>query len=143
MYGGWLDDDQIYVSIRDAKAEYDLSVHLDRNTTNEIAVFVGDETYAYLTAENSNMSFTLLEPMLMQQRKHLAAMGAGYDTYAMSSLLDGKVPSHKLNIVLSPFEITEQMQEAIDTHLKTNDQVVVWVYLPGISTGTELSLTNV
>ncbi len=143
MYGGWLDDDQIYDYFRAAKAEYDVSVHLDRNTTNEVAVFVGDETYAYLTAENSNMSFTLLEPMLQQQRKHLAAMGAGYDTYAMSSLLEGKVPSHKLNIVLSPFEITEQMHNAIDTYLKINNQVVVWVYLPGISTGTELSLDNV
>jgi len=143
MYGGWLDDDQIYDYFRDAKAEYDLSVHLNRDTTNQVAVFVGDESYAYLTAENSNMSFTLLEPMLMQQRKHLAAMGAGYDTYAMSSLLEGKVPPHKLNIVLSPFEITEEMHTAIDTHLKANNQVVVWVYLPGISTGTELSLSNV
>ena len=143
MRGGWLDDPQIYQYIADAKAEYDLSVYLDRNTTNEVAVFVGDETYAYLTAENENMSFALLEPMLQQQRKHLAAMGAGYDTYAMSTLLEGKVPPHKLNIVLSPFEITEQMQLAIDTYLKTDDQVVVWVYLPGISTGTELSLSNV
>ena len=143
MYGGWLDDGQIYGYIQDAKAEYDVSVHLDRDITNEVAVFVGDETYAYLTAENGNMSFTLLEPMLMQQRKHLAAMGAGYDTYTMSSLLEGKVPPHKLNIILSPFEITEQMHTAIDTYLKTNDQVVVWVYLPGISTGRELSLSNV
>ena len=143
MYGGWLDDDQIYDYLSAAKNEYDLSVHLDRNTTNEVAVFVGDETYAYLTAENSNMSFTLLEPMLMQQRKHLAAMGAGYDTYAMSTLLEGKVPAHKLNIVLSPFEITEEMHTAIDTYLKTDNQVVVWVYLPGISTGTQLSLENV
>ncbi len=143
MFGGWLDDTQIYDYIRSAKAEYDLSVQLNRNTANEIAVFVGDETYAYLTAENSNMSFTLLEPMLMQQRKHLAAMGAGYDTYAMSTLLEGKVTPHKLNIVLSPFEITGEMHTAIDTYLKTNNQVVVWVYLPGISTGTELSLANV
>ncbi len=143
MYGGWLDDDQIYDYLSDAKKEYDLSVHLERNTTNEVAVFVGDETYAYLTTENSNMSFTLLEPMLQQQRKHLAAMGAGYDTYAMSTLLEGKVPAHKLNIILSPFEITGEMHEAIDTYLKTNNQVVVWVYLPGISTGTQLSLDNV
>ena len=143
MYGGWLDDDQLYEYFADAKAEYDQAVHFGGSTTNEIAVFVGDESYAYLTAENSNMSFKLLEPMLQQQRKHLAAMGAGYDTYAMSSLLEGKVPPHKLNIVLSPFEITEQMHSAIDTYLKTNNQVVVWVYLPGISTGTELSLENV
>ena len=143
MYGGWLDDDQIYDYIRAAKTEYDMSVQLNRNTTNEVAVFVGDETYGYLTAENSNMSFTLLEPMLMQQRKHLAAMGAGYDTYAMSSLLNGEVPQHKLNIILSPFEITEQMHNAIDTYLKTDNQVVVWVYLPGISNGTKLSLENV
>ncbi len=143
MYGGWLDDDQLYSYFSDAKAEYDLSVYLDRNQRNEVAVFVGDESYAYLTAENGNMSFTLLEPMLMQQRKHLAAMGAGYDTYAMSSLLEGKVSPHKLNIILSPFEITQEMHTAMDAYLKTDDQVVVWVYLPGISTGTELSLSNV
>lgn len=143
MYGGWLDDQQLYEYIQDAKAEYDLSVYLDRDQRNEVAVFVGDETYAYLTAGSANMPYTLLEPMLMQQRKHLSVMGAGYDTYAMSSLLEGKVSDHKLNIVLSPFEITEEMQTAIDQYLKKDGQVVVWVYLPGISTGTSLDISNV
>lgn len=144
MYGGWLDDSQIYDLIRNAKAEYDLSVYLNRSQRNDVAVFVGDETYAYITADAAfNMPYNLLEPMLMQQRKHLAAMGAGYDTYAMSSLLEGKVSDHKLNIILSPFEITEQMQQAIDTHLKKNGQYVVWVYLPGISDGKTYNLSNV
>ena len=138
MYGGWLDDDQIYQYLADAKAEYDFSVYLDRNQRNEVAIFVGDETYAYLTVENNNMSYSLLEPMLMEQRKHLSAMGTGYDTYAMSSLLDGKVTPHKLNIVFSPFEITEEMSRAIDQQLKCNGQIVVWVYLPGISDGTTM-----
>lgn len=143
MYGGWLDDDQLYGYFADAKAEYDVSVHMNRDVTNEVAVFVGDESYAYLTAGNGNVCYKLLEPMLLQQRKHLAAMGAGYDTYAMSTLLEGKVPPHRLNIILSPFEITDEMQSAIDTYLKTNNQVVVWVYLPGVSDGTKLSLSNV
>ena len=135
MYGGWLDDDQIYQYLRDAKAEYDFSVYMDRDMRNEVAIFVGDTTYAYLRAGQPNMPYTLLDPMLMQQRKHLAAMGAGYDTYTMSSLLDGKVEPHKLNIILSPFEIDEEMNQAIDKYLKCNGQYVVWVYLPGITDG--------
>ena len=139
MYGGWLDDDQIYQYLRDAKAEYDLSVFLDRNMRNEVAIFVGDETYAYMRAGQPNMPYTLFEPMLMQQRKHLSKMGTGYDTYTLSSLMDGKVQPHKLNIIFSPFEITPEMNEAIDKYLKCNDQYVVWVYLPGISDGDTLS----
>ena len=139
MYGGWLDDDQIYQYLADAKAEYDLSVYLERDARNEVAIFVGDETYAYMTVGGLNMGYTLFEPMLMQQRKHLAAMGAGYDTYAMSSLLDGKVEPHKLNIIFSPYEITEEMNAAIDKYLKCNGQYVVWVYLPGISDGYSMN----
>lgn len=142
MYGGWLDDDQIYDYFSDAKAEYDFSVYVDRDQRNDVAVFVGDETYTYMTT-GQMIGYTLFEPMLAEQRKHLIAMGAGYDTYTMSSLLDGKVSPHKLNIILSPFEITAEMQNAIDKYLKVNDQYVVWVYLPGISTGTEYSLANV
>ena len=135
MYGGWLDDDQIYQYLRDAKAEYDFSVYLDRDVRSDVAVFVGDETYAYMRAGQPNMVYTLMEPMLMQQRKHLAKMGTGYDTYTLSSLMDGRVEPHKLNIIFSPFEITPEMSEAIDKYLKCNGQYVVWVYLPGISDG--------
>lgn len=142
MYGGWLDDDQIYDYIRDAKAEYDFSVYLDRDVRNEVAVFVGDETYANMSANESQV-YSLLDPMYRQQRSHLASMGVGYDTYAMSSLLDGKVSDHKVNIILSPFEITEEMQKAIDTYLKKDGKYLVWVYLPGISTGDNLDLKNV
>ena len=139
MYGGWLDDDQIYQYLSDAKAEYDFSVYLDRDVRSEVAIFVGDETYAYLRAGQPNMAYTLLEPMLMQQRKHLAKMGTSYDTYALSTLLEGKVTPHKLNIIFSPFEITPEMNEAIDKYLKCNGQYVVWVYLPGISDGYSLN----
>ncbi len=139
MYGGWLDDDQIYQYLRDAKAEYDFSVYLDRDFRNEVAIFVGDETYGYVKAGQPNMTYTLMEPMLQQQRKHLAVMGVGYDTYALSTLLEGKVTPHKLNIIFSPFEITEEMNAAIDKYLKCNDQYVVWIYLPGISDGNTLN----
>lgn len=144
MTGGWLDDDQIYDFMSDAKAEYDFNVYVERDQRSDIAVFVGDECAAYMTADDtSNMPFTLYEPMLMQQRKHLAAMGTGYDTYTMSSLLDGEITDHKINIILSPYEITAKMAQAIDTHLKRDGQIVVWVYLPGISEGRSLSLANV
>lgn len=142
MYGGWLDDDQIYDYLSDAKKEYEFSVYVDRDMRNEVAVFVGDETYAYMTAGSMN-AYTIFEPMLFQQRKHLGVMGAGYDTYNMSALLDGKVSAHKVNIILSPYEITDEMQKAIDKYLKVNGQYLVWVYLPGVSDGTSYDTDNI
>ena len=144
MTGGWLDDDQIYDFMSDAKAEYDFNVYVEREQRSDIAVFVGDECAAYMTADDvSNMPYTLYEPLLMQQRKHLAAIGTGYDTYSMSALLDGKVTNHKVNLILSPYEITTEMERAIEKYLKRDGQIVVWVYLPGISEGTRLNLSNV
>lgn len=144
MYGGWLDDDQIYDFISDSKAEFDFSLNINKNNLNDVAVIVGDESYAYMCADtNNNMQYTLNYSLLQVQRAHLAAMGAGYDTYVMSSFLDNKVPEHKLYIILSPTEIDAEMNNALNKHLKVNGHCVVWVYLPGISDGEKYSLENI
>ncbi len=144
MYGGWLDDDQIYDFISDSKAEFDFSLNVDRDNLNDVAVIVGDESYAYM-AEGiiDNMQYTINYALLQVQRKHLAAMGAGYDTYVMSSFLDNKVPEHKVYIILSPTQIDAKMNTALNKYLKVNDHCVVWVYLPGLSDGSRYDLGNV
>ncbi len=144
MYGGWLDDDQIYDFIKDSKAEFDFSLNIDKNNLNDVAVIVGDQSYAYMCADTkNNMQYTINYALLQIQRKHLAAMGAGYDTYVMSSFLDNKVPEHKVYIILSPTQIDAEMNEALNKYLKVNDHCVVWVYLPGISDGSGYNLDNV
>ncbi len=144
MYGGWLDDDQMYDFISDSKAEFDFSLNVDRDNLNDVAVIVGDESYAYM-AEGvlDNMQYTINYALLQVQRKHLAAMGAGYDTYVMSSFLDNKVPEHKVYIILSPTQIDAKMNTALNKYLKVNGHCVVWVYLPGLSDGSRYDLKNI
>ena len=144
MYGGWLDDDQIYDFISDSKAEFDFSLNINKNNLNDVAVIVGDESYAYMSADiKDNMQYTLNYALLQVQRKHLASMGAGYDTYVISSFLDNKVPEHKLYIILSPTQIDAKLNNALNKYLKVNNHCVVWVYLPGLSDGKNYNLDNI
>ncbi|MCQ2449657.1 MAG: hypothetical protein MJ132_05665, partial [Clostridia bacterium] len=144
MYGGWLDDDQMYDFISDSKAEFDFSLNVERDNLNDVAVIVGDESYAYMAeGVEENMQYTINYALLQVQRKHLAAMGTGYDTYVMSSFLNNKVPEHKLYIILSPTQIDAKMNNALNKYLKVNDHCVVWVYLPGLSDGSRYNLDNI
>lgn len=145
MYGGWLNDAQLYQTMAKEKSIYDNSLKLEnRSFLNEVAVFVADEMYAYSTVDAGfNSSYTLYNSLLVQQRRHLAKMGVGYDMYAMSSLKSGKVAPHKLNIFLSPFEVTPETREAINKYIKKDGQYAVWIYLPGISDGYSSNAENI
>lgn len=144
MQGGWINDKQIYNLMAEEKRIYDNSLTIgERDFLNEVAVFVDDYTYSYAKIDTlENSPHVLFDALFVRQRLALGKMGCGYDTYYMSSLADGKVKPHKVNIFLSPFEITEKTSAAIDKYIKTNGQYAVWIYLPGISTGTETSLAN-
>ncbi len=141
MYGGWLDDPMIYEQMATEKRIYDYSLQLeDRNFTNDVAVFVSDKMYSYAAMQVSpNSPYVLINSLFLQQRKNLATMGVGYDTYAISTLVDGKVSAHKVNIFLSPFELTSEEKTAIESYLKKDGQYAIWIYLPGISDGMKTS----
>lgn len=139
MYGGWLDDDQIYQFMAAEKRIYDHSYSFESiDYTNDVAVFVGDSTYSYIAADTEyNSSYTLLNALFLEQREYLNRMGTGYDVYALSSLTNGFVKPHKVNIFLSPFEITAEDNHAIQSYLNQMDNAyAVWIYASGISDGT-------
>lgn len=144
MQGGWINDKQIYDLMAEEKRIYDNSLKIqNKSYLNEVAVFVDDYTYSYAKIDTlENSPHVLFDALFVRQRLSLAKMGCGYDTYYMSSLADGKVKPHKVNIFLSPFEITEKTSAAIDKYIKTDGQYAVWIYLPGVSTGSETSLEN-
>lgn len=145
MYGGWLNDPQLYQTMAKEKSIYDNSLNLkNRSFLNEVALFVSDEMYAYSTADTEyNSPYVLYNSLLVQQRRHLSKIGTGYDMYAMSTLKTGKVAPHKLNIFLSPFEVTAETREAIDEYIKKDGQYAVWIYLPGISDGYSSGAENI
>lgn len=145
MRGNWLGEEQFYQVVYDMKKEYDYSyTFTNKSNLNEVAVIVGEETYAYSTLSGFNAVYHFNNYLYRVQRKSLNTMGAGYDTYSMSDLTDGKVPdSYKVYVMLSPIEVTKEESAAIDKYIKTKNHTVVWVYACGYSDGLTLGTDNV
>ena len=139
MNGGWFEDDSIEARIRTIKEEYDRQYDLSSN--NEVAVFVAEDNYNYLTADivgnDTGRTTYLLSALYEEQRRELSAMGASYDIFSIADVTEGRVTrDYKLNIVLSPFELTDEECTLLNAKFAKNHQVVLWIYLPGISDGT-------
>lgn len=144
MEGGWFSDSQITDAIRTIKEEYDIAQSRDLSTNSQVAVYVGSSFYNYLTADllnggNGSNSYYLISQLYNQQRLELAKMGTSYDTYVIEDLCSENVAvnweQYKLHIVLSPLELGEEERDAIEEKIKKNGNVILWVYLPGISDG--------
>ncbi len=145
MRGNWLGDDQFYQAIMDMKTEFDYSYSFtNRSVQNEVAVIVGEETYANTTFSGFNAVYHLNNYLYRVQRTALNAMGTGYDVYSMSDLTDGVISDeYKVYIMLSPVEVTAEESKAIDTYLKKDGHTIVWVYACGYSNGTTLDVANI
>ena len=138
MYGGWVDDDQMYEAMAREKTIYSNAYYFDDTSyLNDVAVFVDDNTYTYYSVDTTyNTPYILNSVMLMEQRENLNRMGVGYDTYTMSSITSGKVKPHKVNIFLSPYEINAEENNLIQQYLKESDGYAIWIYGAGYSDGT-------
>ena len=138
MYGGWVDDPQIYDAMAQEKQIYSDAYYFeDTSYDNDVAVFVDDNTYTYFTVDLTyNSNYILNSVLMMEQRENLNRMGVGYDTYTMSSLQSGKVKPHKVNIFISPYEITSSDNEKIQEYLTNSGGYAVWIYGAGYSDGT-------
>ncbi len=138
MQGGWINDDQIYEFTNDMNAEFTFANYLMKDTVNDIALIMPDENTAYFRTSQSTDGDSVMsnqtvigQYMYMWHRKQLNQIGAGYDTYALSTLVDGKMPEHKINVFFSPYVLSEEEREAIDKYCKNNGQINIFLYLSG------------
>ena len=138
MMGGWINDPQIYELTNDINEEFNFSNYIQKDTVNDIALILPDTNTAYLrTSQPSDGDYVLSnesvigQNMYKQHRKHLATMGTGYDVYALSTLVSGNMPEHKINVFFTPYVLTQQQRDAIDKYCKNNDQINIFLYLSG------------
>ena len=136
MYGVWWYDDQMLSVIREVKQEMEYSMFMGSETVSDVAVYVDEMNYPYLSNGEMYSATRTYYYLYMWQRRNLATMGTGYDLYNMSDLVNGNMKKeYKINIMLSPYEITAEEKVAIETKLKRDDKIIVWVNLSGISDG--------
>ena len=141
MFGGWYADDQFYNFTNDINAESHFANYLERNLANDIAIIVPEDSSAYYRANSLN-SVVIAQYMYRYQRKQLGKIGTGYDVYSMGALADGAVPAHKINVFFSPYMLTAEQREAIDTYCKNDGQINVFLYMAGIGNEDGYDLAN-
>lgn len=144
MFGGWFDDVEILNRVYKIQAEYEASLNLNTGSNSQVAVFVGANNYDYVANDalggDSSRSRRMLSSLYTAQRLELSKIGTSYDTYEVGDLTDSNLnvnwAQYKLCIFLSPFEVKSEERTAIENKLKKDGKYILWVYLPGVSTGS-------
>ena len=143
MDGGWFDDTQMYNLMAQMKAEGDFAVFNERKTTSDIGVFISEKTYHY-SPYSFGAAYQVYHYLYLMQRFNLGTFGANYDSYVISDLVKGLVDTdYKVNLILSPYQLTEAERKAIDEQLKKDGKIVVWVFATGISDTNTNSVENI
>ena len=138
MQGGWINDQQIYDLVEDINDEYNFGNYTERDLVNDIALIIPDKNGTYLrTNQSTDANTSYLNQVVISQtmytwmRKHLGQAGAGYDIYALSTLEDGNLPKHKINVFFTPYVLSEEQRSLIDKYCKNNGQINIFLYLSG------------
>lgn len=130
------DDEQYYGIIGEMYQEMKNALCRTQKSTADIAVFVDGESQMLIPYEESTRNSQLYLSVYSEQLENLGHIGATYDIYLLDDLKDGLVPEHRINIFLGTTYITEEERAAIESQLKKNGNILVWIFTDGISDGT-------
>ena len=112
MWGGWYADEDIMAEMATYKDIYEQSItDADRSSKAEVAVFVDESAYKYLTSGS-------LRGMFHDRRRELGLMGTPYDMYDVNDF-EAVYKDYKAVILLSSAK-TVNMEKALDI-CKAND----------------------
>lgn len=149
MTGGWFDDDQLYTFTNALNDELTLYNYLSKDTVNEVALIMPDKNHSYLAVTDTSDGNGLYshQTVISQyiytwHRKALDKMGAGYDVYALSTLVAGKMPKHKINIFFTPYVLSEYERAQIDKYCKNDGQINIFFYLSGYGNESGYDFAN-
>lgn len=105
--------------------------------------FILDEANPEYTAFDTNASNEFQYDLLAESRNQFAKIGVPVDSYYMSDVEEGLISDeHKVYIMFSPIEISDERRAAIDKYLKKDGNVIVWIYLSGVSDRQTISGEN-
>lgn len=146
MLGGWFNDDQLQEMTTAFNAEFNFTNYLEeKDLLNDIALIMPDTNSEYSRwAVQDDGDYVLVSNsvrttyMYKQFRKHLDKMGAGFDVYALSTMVDGKVPdSYKVYLFFNPYVLTQEERDAIDEQCKKDGKICVFLMESGWGWNTD------
>ena len=105
MWGGWYADEDVMTEMAEYRSIYEQSLtDTDRSSKAEVAVFVDESAYKYLTDSS-------LRGVFSGQREELGVIGTPYDLYDVYDF-EAVYKNYKAVVLLSPAK-TEYMENAL------------------------------
>ena len=133
---GWIGDDarlmQMVGGLREIEQQR-IDAPPTAATPNSIAVIV-DENSTFGSGLESQINLHAVG----LQVPALSHSGVGFNAYLLDDL--EKIPPHKMYLFLNAFRMTEAQRSFIDTNLKRDNNLLAWIYAPGMDDGKTLSL---
>lgn len=124
MWGGWFDAPEMM----DLFGRFNrwMAERVAEPLKSEIAVITDENGLMYLPRTNCPAAYTL-----DRQREELSRLGAPYDFYEASDLLDERFPfdQYRMVILLDFIHPSETLEQVIDSRLRKNGRTLVWGHL--------------
>lgn len=136
---GWYHDDEIIQALSRLRGIEDRLLEYDRSSNREIAIILDEKSMLY-ERPCQNMMVSL---RYVQRQWELGYMGAPFDTYLQSDLLDTNLKDYRMYIFPNNSRLTKAEREEIKRRTRRNGNVAVWVWAPGLIVDDEMSLLHV
>ncbi len=136
--GGWYHDSSIWRTLRGLDRAFDKLPKRPLTEAGDVAVIVDERSFMALRP-----GIELTRPLVYDLRYEIDRMGtASASWWLLDDLVDGKVPPHKLTIVLNAFLVPPDHADRIRAHFERTGGTVLYLYAPGYLTEEGPSLDN-
>jgi hypothetical protein len=136
---GWYHHDGIIRAISKLRKIEEQLLDLDHSSNREIAVILDEKSMLYeRPCQNLVMSLRSV-----QRQWELAYVGAPFDTYLQSDLVDQEIKDYKMYLFLNSVHVTSREAEKIKEIVRRDGKVAVWVWASGLILDNDLSTENI
>ncbi|NIA11313.1 MAG: hypothetical protein GWP10_16705 [Nitrospiraceae bacterium] len=134
-------DDMILNTCSKIKKLYQYTLHIPREKTSDIAVFISGKSYYYQDNNAAPLYKNLIAKTVYQELMHI---GAPYDIYLFEDIKNDFIQNnYKLYVFINPFYMTEEEREAVNS-IKRDKKTLLWLYGPGfVRDANGLSTENI
>jgi hypothetical protein len=136
---GWFNHKEITKSLLKLREIKEKLLDCDSSSNSEIAVILDEKSLLY-ERPCQNMLVSLRS---VQRQWELAYIGAPFDTYLQSDLVDQNIRDYKMYIFPNNISMTKDEMNIIKNYVRRDGKVSLWFYAPGLIIDNKLSLKHI
>ena len=136
----WYDDPETIITLKELDHIIQGAALRDRTSRSQIAVFGDDNSLKYMRQLKHMQKFDSLMRYAVIQREAIARIGAAFDEYMQSDLINPQLPEYKFYIFLNPIHMTDAEKQRVRELAKNPDIKMLFLFTPGIAARDGLNL---